>query len=151
MDNMAIWQYTFFLVPAASINIVDLVDIKTSDGLVDDEYFWTLSTIDLSVFAPINAFMPQRESWSRNIMQFGELEKNCCEIFIEDQHVVSVSFRVDFTSDYLSLLDSMIEFCLFNGISILDEHFSPVPLNTLSIASLMQASPQFNLINKLRT
>ncbi|TLV02480.1 hypothetical protein [Dyadobacter luticola] len=147
---MAIWQYHFILVPAASIDTVNFDDFQTSDGLVDDERFWTVFPMDVSAFMPIKTFIPQKQSWSENIVQFGELDKSCCEIFMEDQRVVSVRFRVDFTSDYSSLLDSMIEFCLFNGISILDEHLSSVPLNALAIALLMQDSPQFHMMNKLR-
>lgn len=140
---MAIWQYNFTLIPRASVSDKSLNAHFDKDGLFEDDIYWDLVSVNIDFFCDIDAIISKGKSWSNNIILFGNEEANCFEVFKDDQKVKSVSFRVDFTSNYEDFLRGVIEFALLRNLLIVDEGYNILEPNFLSINNLIESSPQF--------
>jgi hypothetical protein len=55
--NMALWQYTFLLIPKPAVPLVNVYNIKDDDGLIDDEHFWALFSTKPSLFEPVGQIL----------------------------------------------------------------------------------------------
>lgn len=140
---MAIWQYNFTLIPRASFLDKSLNVHFDMDGLFEDDIYWDLVSINIDFFSDIDAIIPKGKSWSNNIILFGSEEANCFEVYKDEQKVKSVSFRVDFTSNYEDFLRGVIEFALLKNLLIVDEEYNILEPNFLSINNSIESSPQF--------
>lgn len=145
---MALWQIGFFVLPKESIKHID--SFKVSDEhTFDDAPYWNTKRISPSLFNPIGFFLPQSKSWAEYLTMYGDENSNRFEIVSENDIVESVSFRIDFTSDYEKILNEIIEFCILNGLIILDEDLNLVPLNNEQVQSIIRNSPQVKRYNEL--
>jgi hypothetical protein len=140
---MALWQYTFIVLPRKSIETFPpgFSFTKDEDGF-DDAPFWVEQSIKCDFFKDIDSILPIGKSWSKDINLYGNQESNCFEVLFENGLVLSVSFRIDFTSHYDDVLNALIEFCIFKGLLILDENLKITPLNFEVIKHLIENSPQ---------
>lgn len=148
---MAIWQYTFQVLPKESVECLSshYHFEKNEDGF-DDELYWKLNPISKIFFHSIQEILPRNKSWSNEIELFGNQDSNCFEVlFDNNDKVLSVSFRIDFRSSYEKVLSQIIEFCLLNGIVILDEDLNVVPLNYEQVQNIIDDSPQARRYNEL--
>lgn len=85
-------------------------------------FFWKPYHFDILFFEEVNSFLPQGKSWHKNLKIYGDLASNCFEILFDDENrIVSVSFRIDFTSDYKIILNKIIKLCIRKKLLILDE------------------------------
>ncbi len=140
---MALWQYTFHLLPKQGVEILNPnLIFNQIDGDFDDEPYWKISTTNKGFFLPIAQILPKGNSWSKNIQIYGSDDSNCLEVFFEGDYVLSVSLRIDFTSNYESLLVEIIEFLLFNSLVILDENLIVLPLNVEGVKGVINNSAQ---------
>jgi len=138
---MALWQISFFIVTKKSLEAYPL-PAKDEEGLFDDSNYW-IEDFDLMLFDVLNDFLPKGESWSRDIVMYGNLESNVFEIGTNAHRVESVSFRIDFTSDYEDILRGIIEFCILNNLAILTTtDLEIVSLNFESVNQHIIKSPQ---------
>lgn len=141
---MAIWQYTFRVLQKESVEILspDLNFGKCND-VFDDESYWKLNPVKGDFFNAVQKILPRTSSWSNDIDLFGNQESNCFEVlFDKDGYVLSVSFRIDFTSKYENILSHIIEFCGLNGLIILDESLNIVPWDFDHIRGVIRNSLQ---------
>jgi hypothetical protein len=147
---MALWQYTFYVLPKESIQKLspDLHFVTDNDGF-DDAPFWLDQQIDKSFFSAIAKILPKGISWSNNIDLYGDQESNCVEVLSKVNLVVSVSLRIDFTSNYQNILIQLIEFFIFNGLVIIDEELNLLPNNLLTIEEKINTSLQYKKYKKL--
>ena len=145
---MALWQVGFFILPKGSLKHGGKLD-KSEEHTFDDAPFWESLNIDYSFFDPIKRFLPEGKSWSKNVILYGEENSHRLEVLFENSIIISVSFRIDFTSDYEQILNEIIEFCIFNGLIILDEDLNILPLNFQSVKSIIENSPQVKKYNRL--
>lgn len=149
---MAIWQYTFHVLTKESVESLDK-DMTTSDDFgINDQRYWQFEPIDRSFFLRMESIFGKGESWSKEIDIYGDQESNCFEVLFDKKKktVLSVSFRIDFTSDYKNLLSQIIEFCIINGLVVLDESLNVVPLNLETIKNVIENAPQVNKYNQLK-
>lgn len=144
---MALWQYTFFVLPEESLRLLnsDLVFERSQDGF-DDAPYWKLMQKNSSFFKGIDYILKKAKSWSKNIDLYGNQESSCFEVLFDHYSncVISVSFRIDFTSNYERILRGIIEFCILNGLVILDEDLILVPMNLEQVKQIIEHSPQVN-------
>ncbi len=68
-----------------------------------------------------------QKSWSESIFQFGSLDSNVVELFIENGYVQPASFRIDYTTDYLDSIIKLLEHFKANDCLVIDDKFSPLP------------------------
>lgn len=145
---MALWQVGFFVLPKESIEHID--SFKVSDEhTFDDAPYWKTKRISPSLFNSIGFFLPQSKSWAEYLTMYGDENSNRFEIVSENDIVESVSFRIDFTIDYEKVLNEIIEFCILNGLIILDEGLNLVPLNFELANSSIKHAPQVKKYNDL--
>ena len=76
------------------------------------------------------------------ITLFGSENSNRMEVISENGIVESVSFRIDFTSNYEFVLKGIIEFCILKGLIILDQNLQMVPLNYEIAKNIVENAPQ---------
>tara|TARA_B100001115_G_scaffold184999_1_gene190539 strand:- start:5291 stop:5740 length:450 start_codon:yes stop_codon:yes gene_type:complete len=140
---MAIWQYSFLLIPRTSFSEKYLNFPFDKEGLLEDDIYWDFLSVNIDFFSDIETIMIKRKSWSENIVLFGNEEANCLEIYKDNNKVKSVSFRIDFTSDYEGFLRGIIEFSILKNLLIVDEAHHIIDPNYFSINSVIESSPQF--------
>ena len=147
---MALWQYMFHVLPKEAVQntSTDFNFINDEEGF-DDAPFWENLQIECSFFENISKILPRGKSWSEMRILYGNQESNCFEVLFENNMVVSVSFRIDFTSKYELILNELIEFFILNGLIILDENLNILPLNIEIIEGVIKNSPQFKKYDEL--
>jgi hypothetical protein len=146
---MAIWQYVFTVIPCGSVSNGSFKPTLDEDGLFETEPYWLITKVSTQPFNQIEQILPKGKSWSENLLVFGDLQSNCFEVLFEGDLVVSVSFRIDYTSDYGEVLSSLIEFCIMNGLSILDEGLEPILMNFESVRQIIESSNQWTKYHRL--
>lgn len=145
---MAIWQVDFFIIPKKYINTIGNIKI-TEDNTFDDGIFWEKEHVDPSIFKPINNILPEKKPWADYLVLFGHEASNTLHVIVENNSVVSVSFRIDFTSDYEYIVRGIIEFCIANSFIILDQDLNVVPLNFEQMKEVIEKAPQVKRYNEL--
>lgn len=149
---MSIQQYTFQVLLKESVESLseEFIFLRGKDGF-DDEPFWKFKPINKSFFLNIKNILKICTSWSNEIDLYGNQDSNCFEVWYdgESNNVISASFRIDFISDYESILSRIIEFCILNGLIILDEDLNRVPLNFESVKNIIDNAPQVKRYNEL--
>lgn len=140
---MALWQYSFYVLPKEGlITLEETFKFDKRDELFDDALFWREHHIKPTFFDKVGDIIIKNKSWSEDIELYGAEESNCFEVLSENGVVVSVSFRIDFTSDYENILSRLIEFFIFNSLVIADENLNILPLNFEAVKSVIESSPQ---------
>ena len=93
---MAIWQVDF--------SVID----KNKKNNDKDICYWEKE--------PINAFditfLNKYESWSRDIIQYGDLQKTCIELLVENERIVEINVRLDLRTLTKELLMNVIEYII---------------------------------------
>ncbi|MEM7183721.1 MAG: hypothetical protein AAF518_22625 [Spirochaetota bacterium] len=146
---MAIWQYTFYIIPKESLISGIFIPQYDEDGLFEDDIYWEKVRADTSIFDSVEKIAPKNKSWSENILLFGDEDSNCFEIYHKSNYVESVTFRVDFFSDYELFLGHILDFIRFNDLILLNEQNQITEPDYLSIKNLMENSHQAKLYHKL--
>ena len=144
---MALWQISFSIIPKNYTE--DKIRANQMEDWFNKDEFWQGAEITDSIFSSINSVLPKTNSWSDSMILYGEEETNCLNILIENNYVASVSFRIDFRTNYENIVRNIIELCITNGFNIMYDSHSIIPLNFESINSIIQASPQISIYNKL--
>lgn len=129
---MAIWQVNFNVVPKSATQTYDFEAYLAecvAEGAFETGQFWKeLSTTD-PFFDKINEFLPKTKSWTESITLFGLQESNRFEVFSVNGFVDSVSFDIDFTSDFQDVLQRLIEFLKENELVVFSERFKLIELD----------------------
>jgi hypothetical protein len=144
---MALWQISFSIIPKNYTE--DKIRANQIEDWFNDDEFWQGAEITESIFSSINSVLPKTNSWSDSMILYGEEESNCLNIVIEKNYVESVSFRIDFRTNYENIVRNIIELCITNGFNIMNDSHSIIPLNFESINSIIQESPQIGIYIKL--
>ena len=139
---MALWQYTFHALPKESVDKFSTHLISNNIDGFDDIIFWADNAMNKNIFHCINDILPKGKSWCNEIDLYGDQESNCLEVLFERDIVESVSFRIDFTSNYEFVLSQLIQFFILNGFVIVDEGINMLPLNFEVIKSVIEQSSQ---------
>ncbi len=147
---MALWQYTFHVLPKESVDALSPgFHLKKDEDGFDDRPYWKYNSFSRDFFHGMNNILIRNKSWSNQIDLYGNQESNCFEVFFENDNVISVSFRIDLTSDYESILLEIIEYCLHMGLMIIDESLNIVPLNMETVKTIIRNSSQVKKYNEL--
>jgi len=145
---MAIWQYTFEVVPMECVSgmesstFVDMDQYNSSD-------FWKDRNCKTIWFEPLTQTLSLVSSWSKNLMVYGDEESTCIKLIVEGSEVAEVIVRIDYREEYSEFISTLIDFCVLNSLALLDEEYHVVPLNTVAIKALIENSPQYNKLKQM--
>jgi hypothetical protein len=146
---MAIWQYTFHVLLKEKVEEFPKYLIENREEGFDDSIFWEGMALNRDVFYPINALLPKGTSWCANIDLYGHQKSTLLEVLHKGDMVESVSFRIDYTTNYEAILRQLIEFFTINGFVIVDEDINVLPMNFEIIKSVVDNSRQVKTYNWL--
>lgn len=138
---MAIWQYSFHIVPKEAFKKINPHTLNGMD-LFDSAKFWgkDYNEVDLH---KIDEILKKEKSWSSDIIMYGTENSNVFYIIKEESLICDINFRVDFRKNFEPFLKAIIDFCMLNGLVILDENLQEIPLNETSIKATVESSNQF--------
>lgn len=145
---MAIWQYTFHLLPKQCLKD-GASPLLNDDNGVDYSPFWKLFPTTRAAFNGVSAFLKTNKSWSNSIDQYGDIDSNCVEVYFENEMVESVSFRLNYTINYEYVLTEMFDFCVRGEFVLIDEDLELVVFNLESIDAIIRQSSQLKVYKKL--
>lgn len=147
---MALWQYSFFVLPkSAQQHQFHVENIDEGFSLFDDADYWQALQISCNEFSGIQGFLPRGRTWSEKLTVFGHLESTCLQVFCEDNVVLSVTLRIDFTSQYEPILRQLIVYFIRHEFILLDEELKFVPLNFETIKQRIESSGQVSTYKRL--
>ena len=130
---MSIYQNTYFIVPRRSEYILfEGLNLKSflQDNLFEDDLFWSKSRVELEYLQLyLKENFGEDTSWSKTLKIYGNHETNSIELVIEGKFVFSISFRVNFITDYSTFLLNLIKFCELNDFLIIDNDLNVLPLD----------------------
>lgn len=147
---MALWQYTFRVIPSVDSHALNGV-IHNTEGnrIITDDVLWDAKKMPLSKLAGLGDILPPGKSWSSNIIIHGDLEKNCIEVYLNGDNVSSMSFRIDFRSEYENILSKLIDLLKEMSLTALSENLTVVPLTFEAMQETIESSPQVSTWRKL--
>ncbi len=129
---MSIYQSQYFIVPRkGNYSLFEGLNLNSflEDGLFEDDLFWNGTSMDFQkISAHLQQNLDQDKSWSENLKIYGNNELNHINLFFKEDTIQSMSFRVNFTTDYSTFLNTVIELCKLNDLLIVDND-----LNVLSL------------------
>ncbi|MDQ1300072.1 MAG: hypothetical protein QG636_740 [Patescibacteria group bacterium] len=147
---MALWQYTFRVIPSIDSLALDAVIHNTEGNKINtDDELWDAKKVALSELAGLEKILPLGKSWNTDLMVYGELEKNCIEIYLNGDNVSSMSFRIDFRSEYENILSKLIDLLKEMSLTALSENLTVVPLTFEAMQETIESSPQVSTWRKL--
>jgi len=140
---MSVYQNEYFIVPReGNYTLFEGLNLKSflEDDLFEDDLFWDGINVNLK---KINTYLsgnfPEDNSWSERLKIYGNNDTNSINLLSKDNMIESMSFRVNFTTDYTIFLDKLIELCKLNDLLIVD--------NDLNVLSLDYQMIMDNIVN----
>jgi len=140
---MAIWQYTFEIIPKEILS-----ELGVSNFISPDDYEKCDFECEMDLVEALVADMMRGESWSEEIIVYGDAESTCIKFFIENEKVTGIIARLDIRYDCSIILNSIVQFCSLRAFAILDED-KILDLNATSIIEHIKESNQLMLYRKL--
>ena len=144
---MAIWQYTFEIIPRQS-----LVKMGLTDFLTDDDYekynFWENINDGIEFFSSLIVEMGISEILNDDIVIYGNEDSTCIKIFFENYKITGVIVRIDIRYNYSLIVNSIVKFCTSNELIILDD-LKILDLNAELISQRIENSNQIAMYKKL--
>ena len=107
---MAIWQYTFFIIPNNNLPLDNFSPIIDEEGLFNDNVYWSNKETHISFFEEIGNIIPKNKSWSQQIVLFGKENTNCIEVFNENEYIYIVLLNMLHRKDYSFILNRLFHF-----------------------------------------
>jgi hypothetical protein len=147
---MALWQYSFFVLPKTALQSEFFYE-QVEDGLqlFDSDPYWQNAKFPCNNFSELEVILPKGQSWSEELTIYGNNDSNCLKVFCEDGISFSVTLRIDFTTDYESVLRMLIEYFIRQELILLDQELHPVALNFESVKHVIESSTQVLTYRKL--
>lgn len=146
---MSVYQNTYFVVPRkGNYNLFEGLNLNSfieEDGFFEDDLFWeNLKYKYGDIESYLLSVLEVGKSWSKDLKIFGNIDLNSLEILLENNFVVSLSFRVNFKTDYSSFLKEVIEFCKLNDFLIVDNDLNTLVLEHGQINNNIINSKAYN-------
>ena len=150
---MSIYQNTYFIIPReGNYSLFEGINLKSfleDEYMFEDDLFWENLKYNYENYKKqFSDIFEIGESWSENIKNFGDNELNCLSVIVEDRLIVSISFRINFKTDYSSFIERLIEFCINNDFLIVDNDLNILDLDSKSIEDNILGSNAYKRYRK---
>lgn len=130
---MSIYQISYLILPQkGKYTLFEGLNLSSfiNKDLFEDDLFWEGLNIKLSSLEKhISQNFEEGESWSKKLKIYGDNDTNCLKIFLENDVVVSISFRINFKDDFTQFLKKIIIFCDEFNFVIVDNDFNVLSNN----------------------
>lgn len=117
--KMAIWQVDF--------NVIE----NNKKCYDEDICYWESEPVNASNIT----FLNKCDSWSKDVIQYGDLQKTCIELLVESERIVEINVRLDLRTMTRDLLVNVIDYIVGLNANIYynNEIFVPSVNNVCSI------------------
>ncbi|NER80854.1 MAG: hypothetical protein F6K42_15050 [Leptolyngbya sp. SIO1D8] len=93
---MAIWQFDLELIPSSVVvNAPDRINSAITDNGLDTKHWWIVNQPDNSYADMIAGAFPLLDSWSLEILRWGNEDDVLIEAFVTDGQLEGISVRLD--------------------------------------------------------
>ncbi len=106
---MAIWQFHVIVVPEEKI-LKKYKCIPDNVNEVEDIQSWEGYSLDEFTLVKMSETLKFATSWADNIKQFGALDKNCIELFYDNNQLIEISLRLDLRDITIDIIKLVIDF-----------------------------------------
>jgi hypothetical protein len=145
---MSVYQNTYFIVPRKGnytlFEGLNLNSFMEEEGFFEDDLFWENLNCE---YEDIESYLLKKfkvgKSWSKDLKIFGDIDVNSLEILLESNSIVSLSFRVNFKTDYRSFLNEVIDFCKLNDYLVVDNELNALSLDFETINENIHSSKAY--------
>ncbi len=144
---MSVYQNEYFIVPKKGEYLLfEGLNLKSflEDDFFEEDLFWAGQNIELTRLDPyLLKNFGEDESWSEDLKIYGNNDGNCIKVIVEDGAIVSITFRVNFTTDYSKFIIDVIGFCKENEFLVVDSELDVLPLDYQAILNNILSSNAF--------
>lgn len=148
---MALWQYTFRIVPLTRAKMIAPDGIvPMEEGVIDDSVCWEGLDFERARFEKVALTLPLGTSWSRELTVYGELDQTCILVFHDvGGKTESMSLRVDFRSSYKPILNRIFAVLRECALVLIDQNGKLMdPVVELAEAAI-ESAPQISVYEML--
>lgn len=110
---MAIWQVDFTVIPKEK----ELVCLASPDKVIPWEGY-CIKDESLNIISKI---LTPKESWCKEIRQFGNLDETCIELYYHEKMLEEIRLRIDLRSVSRNLLEEITAFLHINNAVLLTD------------------------------
>lgn len=118
---MAIWQYQIYIVPEEEVDSYFKNENSISYDDLSEIKWWKYRQLKIDSFNTFIKLLPRKDSWSREIILFGDESSNCIEVLLEENLIIEISIRVDLRLDYKGFINLLCEYALSNKCMFLND------------------------------
>lgn len=108
---MAVWQVCF--------NVIE----KNKNIIDEDIFYWDKEPVNVYDIS----FLKKTESWSNDIIQYGDLQETCVELLKENGRVIEISVRLDLRSLTQDQINDIIKYIIALDANILYQNEIIIP------------------------
>ena len=147
---MAIWQCEFFILPKSDTYDLQYDRQYGSIKLFEDDKYWKKAKNKKEIFSEISRLLKPEKSWSNEIDLYGNENGNRLEVLFDANNIIeSVTFRIDFRSEYKAVLRGIISLCEKNGFCIIDGSLKNLKLSFSAIKETINKSKNKEFFTEL--
>ncbi|RCR65968.1 hypothetical protein [Larkinella punicea] len=118
---MAIWQYQLFVVPEEETNSYFGDNLFINNNALNEINWWKYRQLSIDNFNNFKSFLPLKQSWSSDIILFGDESSNCIELLIDNNRIIEISIRIDVRNDYKEFVYALCDFAQTYGCVLLND------------------------------
>ena len=134
-----------FIVPEEEVNAYFGKEAFISYDALNEIDWWKYHQLSVEEFDMFKAFLPKRDSWSNDIVLFGDESSNCIEVLMEQDKIIEVSARVDLRYDYKQFVKLICKFAQNNNCVILNNDLKIISPNTQLLEQDIASFPAYRL------
>ena len=147
---MAIWQCEFFILPKSDTYDLQYERQYGNIKLFEDDKYWKKAKIKKEIFSEISYLLKPEKSQSNEIDLYGSENGDRLEVLFDANNIIeSVTFRIDFRSEYEAVLRGIISLCEKNGFYIIDGNLKNLKLSFNAIKEAINKSKNKEFFTEL--
>ncbi len=148
---MAIWQYQFYMVPEEELSSYFKNEDLISYNDLSEIEWWKYRQLDINSLDTFVNLLPQKKSWSKDIIIFGNEDSSCIEILLQNNWIIEISIRIDLRLDYKNFIKLLCEYALNHNCMFLNDKLEILYPNLDSLEKDILNYPLYKaFLNKLK-
>jgi len=150
---MSIKQNTYHIIPKiGNFQLFPGLCLKSfrEEEFFEDDAFWNINEMETTrILEYLNQRFEEEVSWSTEMKIYGKLDHDCIKIILDTNKIVSMSFRIDFTSNFDLFLQHILNFCDSFQLLIVDFDLNILELDFFQVKENITNSQNFKNYRKL--